>query len=290
MTTHHNFSEEHALTGESQIPKEIYDSSKRPHPLLEEFITLIRYRDLLYQFVASSIKTRYKRSFLGVIWTLLNPLMMMIVLTLVFTNLFRFTIQYYPVYLLSGLIMWNFFANSTTQALQGMILSGGLLNRIYVPKSVFTFSALGTGLVNLGISIIPLIAIMLGLGMKIHLSIMMMPLAVILLAIFSLGIGLILAAAAVYFADMLPVYEVLLTLWMYATPIIYPTEILPPERVWLLKLNPMYYLLQVFRQPLYEGIVPEWRDWAIAATIALAVLIAGSVIFTSRINEYAYRT
>lgn len=273
-----------------ETTKEIYDSSRRPHPLLEEFLTLIKYRDLLFQFVSSSIKTRYKRSFLGVVWTLLNPLMMMVVLTLVFTNLFRFAIQYYPVYLLSGLVLWNFFASTTTQALQGMILSGGLLNRIYVPKSVFTFSALGTGLVNLTISLIPLIAITLFLGMKIHLSIFIMPLAIILVAIFSLGIGLMLAAAAVYFADMLPVYEVVLTLWMYATPIIYPPEILPANRVWLLKLNPMYYLLQVFRRPLFEGVVPDWSEWAIAASVALAVFIAGSLIFTSRINEYAYRT
>lgn len=278
------------MAGEMETTKEIYDSSRRPHPLLEEFLTLIKYRDLLFQFVSSSIKTRYKRSFLGVVWTLLNPLMMMVVLTLVFTNLFRFAIQYYPVYLLSGLILWNFFASTTTQALQGMILSGGLLNRIYVPKSVFTFSALGTGLVNLTISLIPLIAITLFLGMKIHLSIFIMPLAILLVAIFSLGIGLMLAAAAVYFADMLPVYEVVLTLWMYATPIIYPPEILPANRVWLLKLNPMYYLLQVFRRPLFEGVVPDWSEWAIAASVALAVFIAGSLIFTSRINEYAYRT
>ena len=278
------------MTDEIQATKEIYDSSKRPHPLIEEFLTLIKYRDLLYQFVSSSIKTRYKRSFLGVIWTLLNPLLMMVVLTLVFTNLFRFAIQYYPVYLLSGLILWNFFSSTTIQALQGMILSGGLLNRIYVPKSVFTFSALGTGLVNLTISLVPLFAITLFLGVKIHLSILIMPLAILLLAIFSLGIGLILAAAAVYFADMLPVYEVILTLWMYATPIIYPADILPADRVWLLKLNPMYYLLQVFRRPLYEGVVPGWGEWAIAASVALAVFIAGSLIFTSKINEYAYRT
>lgn len=290
MSANCDIAEEHILSDKIQTTKEIYDSSQRPHPLLEEFLTLIKYRDLLYQFVSSSIKTRYKRSFLGVIWTLLNPLLMMVVLTLVFTNLFRFAIEYYPVYLLSGLLLWNFFSNTTIQALQGMVLSGGLLNRIYVPKSVFTFSALGTGLVNLSISLIPLLAITLILGMKIHISVLVMPLAIVLLAIFALGVGLILAAAAVYFADMLPVYEVILTLWMYATPIIYPPEILPPDRIWLLKLNPMYYLLQVFRRPLYEGVIPEWSEWAIATTVALAAFIAGSVIFTSRINEYAYRT
>jgi len=257
---------------------------------MEEFLTLFKYRDLVYQFVSSSIKTRYKRSLLGVAWTLLNPLLMMIVLTLVFSNLFKFTLVHYPVYVLSGLIAWNFFSSATIQAMQGMIMSGGLLNRIYVPKSVFTVSALGTGLVNLGFSIIPLLAIALILGVRMNLALLVMPVAVLLLAFFVLGMGLILASAAVYFADMLPVYEVILTLWMYATPIIYPPEVLPPKWLWLFKLNPMYHLVQIFRRPIYEGVVPDWKEWVFAAATALAVFIIGSLIFTSKINEYAYRT
>jgi ABC-type polysaccharide/polyol phosphate export permease len=215
---------------------------------------------------------------------------MMVVLTLVFSNLFRFTLEHYPVYVLSGLIVWNFFSSTTIQAMQGMIMSGGLLNRIYVPKSVFTVSALGTGLVNLGISLVPLLAIALLMGVRINLAIFVIPVAVLLLALFALGMGLILASAAVYFADMLPVYEVILTLWMYATPIIYPPEVLPPDRIWLFKINPMYHLVQIFRGPLYEGVVPDWSEWAIAAATALIVFIVGSLIFTSKINEYAYRT
>jgi len=278
------------LTAQLEVVEETYDSSKRPNPLMEEFLTLFKYRDLVYQFVASSIKTRYKRSLLGVAWTLLNPLLMMIVLTLVFSNLFKFTLVHYPVYVLSGLIAWNFFSSATIQAMQGMIMSGGLLNRIYVPKSVFTVSALGTGLVNLGFSIIPLLAIALILGVRMNLALLVMPVAVLLLAFFVLGMGLILASAAVYFADMLPVYEVILTLWMYATPIIYPPEVLPPKWLWLFKLNPMYHLVQIFRRPIYEGVVPDWKEWVFAAATALAVFIIGSLIFTSKINEYAYRT
>ena len=171
---------------------EIYDSTRRRNPLIEEFFILLKYRDLVKQFVTSSLKTRYKRSVLGIIWTLLNPLLMMLVLTIVFSSIFRFQVQNYAVYILSGLIAWNLYATSTTAAMQGMALGGGLLHRIYVPKSIFTVSAVGTGLVNLGLSMIPLICIMLVLKVEITPAVIVLPISVLLLVIFSLGMGLIL--------------------------------------------------------------------------------------------------
>lgn len=272
-----------------QYPQEIYDSSKRPHPLVEEFLSLIKYRELIYQFTSRSITARYKRSIIGVAWTMLNPLMTMVVLTLVFSQIFKWNVQYYPVYVLGGLIFWSFFSHTTSSAMGEMIWSGGLLNRIYVPKSVFAVSAIGTGLVNLGLSLIPLLLIALILGVRFTPALLVLPLSVLLLSIFSLGIGLILATAAVYFADMIPVYEVILTIWMYATPIIYPVEIVPPRLVWLFRLNPTLYLLQIFRDPIYKGTIPDLQVWLIAAGFAILAFLAGGLIFTSKSNEYAYR-
>lgn len=272
-----------------QYPQEIYDSSKRPHPLVEEFLSLLKYRDLVVQFTSRSITARYKRSIIGVAWTMLNPLMTMVVLTLVFSQVFRWNVLYYPVYVLSGLIIWGFFSHTTSSAMGEMIWSGGLLSRIYVPKSVFAVSAIGTGLVNLGLSLIPLLLIALVLGVRFTPALLVLPLSVLLLAVFSLGIGLILATAAVYFADMIPVYEVILTIWMYATPIIYPVEIVPPRLLWLFHLNPMLYLLQTFRDPIYRGTIPELHVWLIAAGSAILVFLVGGLIFTSKSNEYAYR-
>jgi ABC-type polysaccharide/polyol phosphate export permease len=269
---------------------EIYDSTHRRNPLIEEILILIKYRDLVRQFVTSSLKTRYKRSVLGILWTLLNPLLMMLVLTIVFSSIFRFQLENYAVYILSGLIAWNLFATSTTASMQGMALGGGLLNRIYVPKSIFTVSAVGTGLVNLGLSIIPLISIMLILRVKITPAVLVLPVSVILLVIFSLGMGLILSAAAVFFADMLPVYEVLLLLWFYATPIIYPPDVVPEKIAWIFQLNPMTHLITIFREPIYNGVVPELYEWVISAIFALLIFILGGLIFTARSNEYAYRT
>lgn len=271
-------------------PLETYDSTQARHPLLEELRSLIKYRELVYQFVARAIKTRYKRSALGVVWTLLNPLLNMLVLTVVFSAIFRFQIENYPVYVLSGQLVWLFLSSTTTAAMQEMAASGPLLGRIYVPKSVFAVSGIGMGLYNLGISLIPLFAIALILGVPITPAVLVMPLAVALLAVFCLGFGLLLSAAAVFFADMIPVYEVALTVWFYATPIFYPLEFIEQRSLaWVFKLNPMYHFVRLFREPLLNGVVPEWQTWAVAGGFALAAFILGSWVFTSKSSEYAYR-
>ena len=203
-----------------------YDSAKRAHPLIEEIQSLIYYRDLISQFVSRTIKTRYKRSILGVVWTILNPLLSMIVITLVFSNLFRFQIENYALYVLTGLVIWGFFSGSTNAAMGNTVFSGKLLNRIYIPKSIFAVSAVGSSLVNLGLSIGPLFLIMMFTGAKFTTAIFTLPLSLLLLSIFSLGVGLMLAAVAVYFADIIPIYEVILKIWIYATPIFYPEKIL----------------------------------------------------------------
>lgn len=268
---------------------EYFDSAQRPSPVLEEVLALIKYRELIRQFVSRSIKTRYKRSVLGILWTLLNPLLTMVVLTIIFSQVFRFTLENYPIYVLCGLVVWNFFSNVTTEAMSDMLLSGNLLGRIYMPKSVFAVSAVGTGLVNLLLSLIPVFIIALVLGVQITPAIIVMPLAIIILAVFSLGLGLTLSTTAVFFGDMEPVYNVVLTIWFYSTPIIYPVEAIPEQFQWLIRLNPLYYLLTIFRDPLFKGTVPELSFWLISCSLALVALIIGVYVFTSRSNEYAYR-
>jgi ABC-type polysaccharide/polyol phosphate export permease len=267
---------------------EFYDSAQQRHPLWIELNDIFRYRDLIWQFVISSIKTRYKRSFLGIIWTLLNPLLMMTVLTIVFSSFFH-TIEHYPAYILNGIIVWNYLSSTTMASMQNMVLSGALLSRIYVPKSVFAVSAAGVGLVNLGLSVIPLLIIALVIGVKIKLTVLAMFPGVLLLVLFAMGVSLLLQTAAIYFADMIPVYEVLLTLWFYATPILYPVDLIPPRLEIIFKLNPMYQILRVVRAPLFEGVIPRWETWAIAALSAIVMFVAGSLVFTSKSREYAYR-
>jgi ABC-2 type transport system permease protein len=271
--------------------REYYDSAHRPPPLIEELVSLVRYRELIIQFIARSIKTRYKRSILGVMWTLLNPLLTMIVLTLVFSQIFRFSTANYPVYVLSGLIAWNFFSSTTTTAMSDMLWSGSLLGRIYVPKSAFAVSAVGTGLVNLGLSLIPLLLIALVLGVRLTPALLVLPLSILILTVFTLGVSLFLATAAVYFADMISVYSVLLTILLYATPIIYPIEFIQDNQLLytIIQLNPLYSMVEIFRQPLLHGATPGLTLWLMALGYALAALVGGGLLFTSRLNDYAYR-
>lgn len=266
-----------------------YDSSERIHPLVEEFSALIHYRELIYQFVSRSIKTRYKRSVLGVIWTLLNPLLTMIILTLVFSQLFKIAIENFPVYVLSGQLVWIFFSNTTSSAMSEMLWGGELLKRIYVPKSVFAMAAVGTGLVNLLVSLIPLTLIALILGLSLNFSLLTWPFAVLLLAGFTFGLGLLLSTASVYFADMLPVFNVVLTIWLYATPIIYPLEIVPQPWQKIFLLNPLYYYVELFRSPLLYGITAGIEIWLPAIGFSLGMFTIGALVFTSKSSEYAFR-
>jgi ABC-type polysaccharide/polyol phosphate export permease len=268
---------------------EIYDSDKRSNPFLDELIAIWKYRELVFQNVSRSIKTRYKRSFLGVIWSLLNPLLTMLVITVVFSQIFRFQVEYYPVYLLTGLIAWNFFSSSTLLCMSEMLSSAPLLQRIYVPKGIFVLSAVGTGIINLLLSIIPLILILFILKVPIRLSILALPLSIVILGIFALGVGFILSSLVMFFTDLVPIVEVLLVIMMYGTPIFYPIAIIPSQWLWLMQLNPMKHMLDLFRVPILMGRFPDPGEYLITIVFAVVTLIIGWTIFTSRINEYAYR-
>lgn len=268
---------------------EVYDSARRPPAFVEEFLALVRYRDLVAQWIARSVKTRYKRSLLGVAWTMVNPLLTMAVLTLVFSQLFRTPVRNYALYVLSGLLVWNFVAQSTTAAMGDLVWSGGLLGRVFVPKAVFAVSAVGTGLVNLGLALVPYALISLLLGGRITPAWLLLPLPVLAAGVFALGLGLMLSTAAVYFPDVMPTYEVLLMAWLYLTPVIYPLELLPRGVQTLLQLNPMLHLIGAFRSIVYQGDAPEVGTLAIAWLIALGTLAVGWWTFTRRARDFAYR-
>lgn len=267
----------------------VYDSSRHSNPVVSEFLALIRYRELARQMISRSIKTRYKRSVLGVIWTMLNPLLTMTVLTIVFSTIFRFQISHYPVYILSGLLAWNFFASVTNLAMGEIVWSGDLIKRIYLPKGIFVVSSTGSGLVNFVLSFIPLLIIMWVTKAPITSAMLVIPLSVLILIMFAMGIGFLLSTIVVYFQDIMPIYEVILMIGMYATPIIYPPEILPEQYKWLLVYNPMVYIIRCFQEPIFYGTIPDWETWGISFGISISVLLIGWFIFTRKVNDYAYR-
>jgi len=270
------------------ITKPVYDSAANASPALTEIQELKHYRYLLKQLVRRDIVARYKRSVLGVAWTMLNPLGTMLIMTFVFSNLFK-SVQSYPVYILSGLIAWNFFAQGTNAAMSGLVWGGSLMQRIYLPRTIFGVSAIGTALVNLLLSIIPLLLVMVITQTTIHLTFLFLPISILLLTAFALGFGLLLSALAIFFPDVAEMYQILLMAWMYLTPVIYPEEIIPAQFLTIYRINPMYWMLKMFRMPVYEGVIPSLQDLWPALAWSVGMLIVGWLFFTSRSDEYAYR-
>jgi ABC-2 type transport system permease protein len=265
-----------------------YDSLYRKPPAIEEMLDAIKYRDLIFQLIRRDIVSRYKRSALGVMWTMLQPLGMMLVMGIVFSALFRH-VEGYVAYLLSGLIAWTFFAQTTAAAIYQIVWGGALIRRIYIPMSAFTISSIGTGLVNLGLSLIPLLLIMLAVHKPIQWSILFLPISILFLTAFALGISLILSTMTVYFPDIKEMYQIIVQAWMYLTPIMYPSDILPEQyRYWMLHLNPMYYMIQMFRAPIYEGTLPAADILVPGSVIALLTLLVGWIYFANRADDFAY--
>jgi ABC-2 type transport system permease protein len=271
----------------SSLP--LYDSASRRAPLVQELLELFRYRDLLGLLVGNITKTRYRRSVLGVVWTLLNPLLQMTVLTFAFSYMFRFSVHHYPVYVLSGLICWNFFTQTTTYAMSTIVWGGGLLKRVYLPRSIFAVASIGNGLVNVGLSLVPLVAIMLVTGHPIYPTWWFMPIAVLLLAMFSLGVALLMSALAVFFADVVEMYAVVVQVWFFLTPVMYPKEILPAKFIWYMNLNPVYNLLELFRTPIYHGWISGSNTILAAVVSAVVPFLLGWWAFASKADELAYR-
>lgn len=267
----------------------VYDTATLRDPALEELFQLWRYRDLLHLLVVNRIKTRYKRSVLGVVWTLLNPLLNTLVLTIVFSQIFHFDVPNYPIYILSGLLFWNFFAQSTLDAMDTLVWGSSLLKRIYIPRTIFAVAVVGNGLVNYLLALIPLGVIMLVLRHPFTLNLAALPLAILILATFTLGMGLLLSTLAVFFVDLVYIFNVLLLVWFYLTPIIYPLSILPERFLPLFRLNPLLHLLQLFRRIIYEGTMPSLSLWGAAFLLALVALGIGWIVFTRKADEFAYR-
>ena len=267
----------------------VYDSALKRSKAIEELVEAYRYRHLIFQLVRRDVLTRYKRSILGVAWTMLNPLGMMLVLTIAFSQLFGGT-RAYPAYVLTGLVAWNFFSQTTLSSMNQMVWGGSLLSRIYVPRTVFVLSSMGTGLVNLVLSMIPLIFVLLITGNPLRITVLFLPISFLCLAAFSLGVGLLISTWAIYYYDIAEMYQILLTAWMYLTPIIYPESIVPENlRIWLFTLNPMYHIVSMFRIPLYEGVWPDASQTIAAVGISFLVMVAGWVVFTRKSDEFAYR-
>ncbi len=241
---------------------------------------LIRYRDLIWILVQRDLKVRYRRSAVGFLWTMLQPLMMMLVLNVVFSQIFRFNVKNYPVYALAGLLFWNFFQQTIVASMNSLKGNANILQKLPVPLAVFPIATVISSLVNLFFALVPLCAILLVTGHKFTWALFFLPVSILIAAIFTLGAGLILSPLAVFFSDVVELVGVVLQMLFYMTPIIYPKAIVEGTSFnWMVRFNPARSILEVFRDPIYYGKIPPFDHLALALVIAVAVLAIGIVLF-----------
>jgi homopolymeric O-antigen transport system permease protein len=211
---------------------------------------------------------------------MLHPLILMSIFVVIFSTLFRFQISNFSIYFLAPYIGWNYFNQTVVDSMASFSSwNGALLKRVRVPKSIFVLATTISGLVNLALSLIPLLLLMLWLRMPIGLSWIFLPVSFLILGVFTLGTALALSSLAVYFVDVREMYVAASPAIMYLTPIIYPLSIVPARYLWLIKLNPLVYLLQLFRAPIYYAIMPTGMTVVVAALLASLMLALGWTIF-----------
>jgi ABC-2 type transport system permease protein len=242
---------------------------------------LYAYRDLIRALVARELKVRYRRSAIGFLWTMLQPMLMMVVLGVVFSSIFRFQFPEgnYVVYVLSGLLFWNFFSQSIVSAMNSLRGNSALLKKLPIPKEVFPLAAVISGVVNLVLAFLPLLAILWWLDHPMNAAMLFLPVSVLIAAAFTLGAGLLLSPLAVFFSDVVELVGVLLAAMMYLTPVIYPKEIVPERFLPIIRFNPIRSVLEVFRDPIFYGKVPPMSHLTVALAISIGMMALGMVVF-----------
>ena len=245
-----------------------------------------KYRFLIRQQVSRDFKTKYKRSVLGVFWSFLNPLLMMIVQYFVFSTIFKADIPHYPVYLLIGIVCFNFFSEACGMSLTSILGNAGLITKVYMPKYIYPLTRVISSVINLAISLIPLLIVAIVTGVRFEKSAVLALYFLTCLIIFSMGFGLLLSSSMVFFRDTQFLWGVLSTIWMYATPIFYPESILPENFKFVHQINPLYHFLKNARICVLDGISPEPVVYAQCMLIALVMLAAGARIFRKTQDKF----
>jgi ABC-2 type transport system permease protein len=247
----------------------------------------LKYRFLLQELVARDIKLKYRRSVLGILWSLLNPLITMTVISIVFSQLFRFDVPNYHIYVLTGLVMFSFFSDATSTAMNAILINSALIKKVYIPKYILVFSKSISAMVNFIFAIIAIFIILLFSDVKFNLVNLLFPLPMVYIFIFASGIGLILSVYTVFYRDLAHLYIVGLTAWMYLTPIIYPIEIVPERFLFIVKTyNPLYYFLLCFREIVFYSRLPSLELHITCLGLAFVALIIGIYIFINNQDRF----
>ena len=250
-----------------------------------------KYKFLMEQLVSRDFKVKYKRSVLGVLWSLLYPVLMMAVMAVIFSNVFKFSTPgvNYLVYLLSGLVMFNYFSEASNLAMSSVVSNFSLINKVYMPKYIFPLSKCLFVGINFLLTLIPLYVVIFLTGTGINIWHLLLPYAFICLFMFTVGMSFILATVSVFLRDMFYIYGIIITVWTYMTPIMYDISLITnPLLQGLLKLNPLYQYINFARTIILYKHCPNLFQFAMCGISALIFLVIGLVVFKKNQDKFIY--
>lgn len=248
--------------------------------------TFYNYRALLWEFVKKDIKLKYRNSFLGIVWSMLNPLLVMAVLTFIFSNIFKNSIPNFPVYCLTGRLIYDFFSQATNQSMNSITGKSTLIKKIYVPKYLYPLSRVISSFIIFLISLIPLIIIMIITKVELTSMSLLAILPLISLFFIALGVGLFLATINVFFRDMQHLYSVVLLIIMYMSAIFYSVDIISPKYGFVLKFNPIFPVIQAFRDCILYGHITGAGNWILCGVYPIISVCIGLFVFYKKQDKF----
>ena len=259
------------------------------------YINFKKYRFLLKQLVSRDFKVKYKRSVLGVVWSLLHPLLMMSVMALIFSNIFKFSMPgvNYLVYLMIGLTFFNYYNEASNGAMGAITSNSSLIGKVYIPKYIFPLSKCIFVGINFVLTLIPLYLVILFSGSEevkctitsLHL---LLPYSFLCLFVFTIGMGFILSTIAVFFRDMFYIYSIITTIWMYFTPIMYDINMMDPALQMVLKCNPLFWFIEIARQIILYNQFPSSNAMLYAFISSVSVFVVGLLVFRKNQDRFIY--
>jgi ABC-2 type transport system permease protein/lipopolysaccharide transport system permease protein len=250
---------------------------------------IVIYRYALYNFINSNLRARYRRSTLGFLWTLLNPLFTMLILTAVFSTIYKLPFADFGVYIFSGLLPWTLISLGIIGGSMSIINAEGYLKKVYVPKLIFPIATIGIETINFFFSWLSLSFLAFFLGVRFGLEILLLPVALAITALFILGLALIMSIATIYFRDMTHITQIVLAGLFYLTPIIYKPEFVPDSLAPFMKLNPFFYFIELFHLLIYENKIPDSSLWLMCSGLMISSLVIGVIVFKKKDKEVIYR-
>ena len=255
--------------------------------MIKKIKEIYLFRELIINFVVRDLKVRYHGSILGIFWSFLNPLLNMLILAVVLSFVFKAGIKNFPVFLLIGIIVWQFHAASLIQSARSIIDNGGLIKKIYLPKEIFPLSVILANLYQLTFSIIILIVFIIFFKIQITISFLLLPYFLLLQVVFIFGISLIISSVGVFFRDIPILMESLIPLWYFASPVMYPSNFVPERYYKIYMLNPMASFLEGYRNILLSGKIPSVEIFIVTFMFPIISLVVGFEIFSRLQKSFA---